>query len=88
MANFSVKNGRVGKRADENWSKMRWLSFQRIDLLFEHWNPGTSWPIVRDFQSQNILPVINAIKRDSAFNHHNHENGSTINVFLNVLVET
>ncbi len=30
-----------------------------------------------------MLPVINAIKRDSAFNHQSHENGSTIDVFPN-----
>ncbi len=87
MANSSVKNVHAGKRDSTNWSKMHWFSFQKIDLHFVHWNPGPNRPIFRDIRGRNILPVINAIKRSSTFNHHNHENGSTINVFLNVFVQ-
>ncbi len=86
MANSSVNNVRVEKRDNENWSKMRWFSFQKIDLLFDHWNPGPKFAY-RDSRGQNILPVINAIKRGSAFNHHNHEKCSAIDVFL-FLVQT
>ncbi len=34
------------------------------------------------------MPVINAIQRDLTFNHHNHEHGSTIDLFHNVLVQS
>ncbi len=67
---------------------MRWFSFHKIDLLFTHQNQGSNLPTLRDIRGQNILPVMNAIKRGSAFNHHNHENGSTINVFSHFLVQT
>ncbi len=82
MANSSVKDVRAEKRHNGNWSKLRWFSFQKIDLPFDHWHPGPNRPILRDIRGQNILPVINAIKRVSAFNHHNHENGSPIDVSL------
>ncbi len=87
MANSPVKNVRIEKRDNENWSKMRWFSFQKIDLLFDHWNPVPIRPILRDIRGQNILPVITA-KKGLTFNHHNHENGSTIDVFHNFLVQT
>ncbi len=76
MANALIRNVRVQKRA------------MKIGLLFDHWNPGTNRPILRDIRGQNILPVITAMKRGSASNHYNHESGSTIDVFLNVLVQT
>ncbi len=87
MANFPDKNVRAEKRDSTKWSKMRWFSFQKIDLHFVHWNPGPTRPILRDIRGRNILPVINAIKRGSTFNHNNHKNGSTIEVYLNFLVQ-
>ncbi len=76
------------------WERGQWklvkdalILFQKIDLLFEHWNPGPNRPILRDIRGQNILPVIYTIKRDLTFNHHNHENGSTIDDFLNFWVQ-
>ncbi len=36
MANFPVKNVRAEKRDSTNWSKVRWFSFQKIDLDFDH----------------------------------------------------
>ncbi len=81
MANSSVKNIGVEKKDIENWSKMRLFPFQKIDLRFDHWNPG------QGIRGQNILPVINAIKGGSAFNHHNNENGATIDVFLTFFVQ-
>ncbi len=63
MANSPVRNVPVEKRDNENWSKLRWFSFQKIGLLFDHWNPVPNRSILRDIRGQNILPVINAIKR-------------------------
>ncbi len=63
MANSPDVNVRVEKRSYKNWSKMCWFSFQKIDLLFDHWNPGPNRPTLWDMRGQNILPVINAIKR-------------------------
>ncbi len=87
MANSPVNNVRAEKRGSTNWSKMRWFSFQKIDLHFVHWNPGPNRPIFKDIRSRNILPVKNAIKWGSTFNHHNHKNGSTIDVFLKLFVQ-
>ncbi len=86
-ANSAVKTVRVEKRDNRNWSKMRWFSFQKIDLHFDQWNPGPSRPILRDIRGQNNLPVINAIKGGSTFKHHIHENGSTIDFFFNFLMQ-
>ncbi len=80
MANSPVRSVRVEKRATENWLKMRWFSYQEINLLFDHWNPDPN-------RGRNILPVINAIKRGSISNNRNYENDSTIEVFLNFLVQ-
>ncbi len=33
MANSSIKDVHVEKRDNENWSNLRWFSFQKIDLL-------------------------------------------------------
>ncbi len=73
MANSLVKNVRAEKRNSTNWSKMRRYSFQKIDLHFVHWNKGPNWPIFRDIQGRNILPVKIAIKGASTSNHHNHK---------------
>ncbi len=64
---------------------MRRISFQKTDLHFDRWNPGPNRPIFRDIRGQNILPVINAVRSGSTANHHNHENGSTIDIFHNFL---
>ncbi len=88
MANSPGKNVRAEKRDSTNYLKMRLFSFQKIDLRFDHWNPRPHRPILTDIRRRNILPVRNAIKRGSTFNHHNHENGSTIDVFLIFLVQT
>ncbi len=88
MANSSFWNVRVEKGGNENWSNMRWFSFQKNDLLFDHWKPGPNRPILRDIRGQNILPVKNAIKRGLTPNHRNHESGSTLDVFLNFMVQT
>ncbi len=85
MANFSDKSVRAEKRGRTNWSKMRRFSFQKIDLHFFYWNPGPNRPIFRDIWGRNILTVKNAIKWGSTFNHHNHKNGSTIDVFFILL---
>ncbi len=82
MANSPAKNVHAEKKGATNWSKMRWFSFQKINLRFDHWNPGPHWPFLSDIRGRNILPVINAIKRGSTFNHHNHENCSITDVFL------
>ncbi len=76
------------ERGNEKWLNMRWFSFQKIDLLFDQWDPVPNRPISRDIRCQNILPVINAINRGSTSNHYHHENGSTIDVFLKFLVQT
>ncbi len=83
MAYSPVKNVRAEKRGRTNWSNIRRFSFQKIDLHFDHWNPGPNRPILRDIQGPNILQVINAIKRRLTFNKHKDENGSTIDIFLN-----
>ncbi len=75
MTKVSVKNVRVEKKDNENWSKMRCFSFQQIYLLFDYRNTGSNRSVVRIIRGQNSLPVINVIKRGSAFNHHNHEYG-------------
>ncbi len=62
MANSPAKNANAEKRGGTNWLKMRWFSFQKIDLHCDHWNPGPNRPIFRDIRGRNILPVINAIK--------------------------
>ncbi len=36
MANSPVKNARVQKRGNKNWSDMPWFSFQKIDRLFNN----------------------------------------------------
>ncbi len=82
VADSPLKNVRAEKRGSKNWSKIRWFSFQKIDLHFDHWNLGPHWSFLKDIRGRNILPVITAIKRGSAFNHHSYENGSTIDVFL------
>ncbi len=87
MANSPVKNVRAEKRDSANWSKMRGISYQKIDLHFVHWNPCPNRPIVRDIRGRYILLVKNAIKWGLTFNHHNHKIGSTIDVFLNVFVQ-
>ncbi len=88
MADSPVKNVRAENSDSTTWSKMRRFSFRKSDLHLEHWNPGPNWPILRDIWGRNILPVKTAIKRSITFNHHNHENGSTIDVFLIFLVQT
>ncbi len=85
MAISPLKNVRAEKRDSRHWSQMPWLSFQKIDLHFVHWNSDPNRPIFRDIRGRNILPVNNAIKWGSTVNHHNHKNGSTIGVFLNYL---
>ncbi len=40
MANSPVRNVRSEETGNENWSIMRWFSFQNIDLLIDYWNPG------------------------------------------------
>ncbi len=87
MAKSPVKNVRAEKRDSKNWSKMRWFSFQKIDLHFFHWNPGRDRPIFRDLRGRNTLQVKNAIKWGSTFNHHNHKNGYIIDGFLNFFVQ-
>ncbi len=87
MAKSPVKNVRAEKRDSANWSEMRWFSFQKIDLHFVHWNPGPNRPNFRDIRGRIILLVKNTIKWGSTFNHHNHKNGSTIDIFLNVFVQ-
>ncbi len=80
MANSPVRNVRVEKRGNENWSSMRWFFFQKIDLLFD-WNSGPNRPILRDIRGQNAGHKCDKKKL-------NHENGSTIDAFLNFLVQT
>ncbi len=87
MANSPVKNARAEKRDKENWSNMRWFSFQKIDLHFDHLNPGPNRPIFRDIRGWHILPVKNAVKWGSTFNHHNKKNGSDIDIFLYFFVQ-
>ncbi len=86
MANAPVKNVRAEKRDSTNWSNMHSFSFQKIDLHFVYWNPGPNQAILRDIRGRNILPDIKAIKWGPTFNHLNHENGSTIDIFLNFLM--
>ncbi len=76
-----MKNVRVQKRNNENWKQIRLLSFQKIDLLFDHGHPGPNRPISKGTRGQNISPVTNVMKRGSAFDHHNHEHGSTIDIY-------
>ncbi len=64
-ANSPVENVRVEKRGSTYWSKIRRISFQKIDLQFDYWNPGPNRPIFRDIRGRNILAVINAIKSSS-----------------------
>ncbi len=73
MASSRVKNVRAEKRGSTNWSKMHLFSFQKIDLHFDHWNPGPNRPILRDNRGRNILPVINAIQRCKTFNHQSRK---------------
>ncbi len=82
MANYPDRNVRAAKKDNTNWSKMRWFSFQKINLHFAYWNPGPNRPIFRDIRGRNILPVKNTMKCDSTFKNHNHKDGSTIDVFL------
>ncbi len=46
--------------------------------------PTTQRTYLQHVWGQKMLSVINEMKRSSAFNHHNHKNSSTIDVFLNV----
>ncbi len=55
MAKSPVKNVRAEKRDRTNWPKMRWFSFQKIDLHFVYGNPGANRSIFRDIRT--ILPV-------------------------------
>ncbi len=87
MANSPDKNVHAEKRDSTKLSKMRRISFQKIDRHFVHWNPSPNRPIVRDIRGRYILPVKNAIKWGSTFNQHNHKNGSTIDIFLNFLAQ-
>ncbi len=68
MANSPVYNVRAEKMGGTHWSKMHRFSFQKIDLHFNHWNPGPNRPILRGIRGRNILPVVNAIKRGLTFN--------------------
>ncbi len=61
---------------------------KKIDLLFHHRNPGPIRPIIKYIRRQNTLHVTDASNRGLTLNHDNHENGSTIDVFLNFCVPT
>ncbi len=61
MANSPAKNANAEKRWGTDWLKKRWFSSPKIDLHFDHWNPGPNRPILRDIRGRTILPVINAI---------------------------
>ncbi len=65
MANSPVKNVRAEKTGSTNWSKMRWFSFQKIDLHLVHWNPCPNRAIFRDIRSQYILRVKNEAQRST-----------------------
>ncbi len=47
MAYSPVKNVRAEKRDNTNCSKMRQSYIKKIDLHFDHWNPGPNRPILR-----------------------------------------
>ncbi len=87
MAKSPVKNVRAEEQDSTNWSNMRSFSYRKIDLHFVQWNPGPNWPNFRDIRGRNILPVKNAIKWDSTFNHHIHKNGSITDIVLNFFVQ-
>ncbi len=83
MANSSVINIRIEKDNNEIWSRMRGFSFPKSDAFFVRWNSGPNRPIIKHIPSQNIVPIMYALKRGLTFNHDIHENSSTISVFLN-----
>ncbi len=79
LKTFVLRKGtvQIGQNALNLFPK-DWSSFRSL-------KSRSKSPNFRNIRGRNILPVINAIKRSSTFNHHNHENGSTIDVYLNIL---
>ncbi len=73
----TVQSGR--KFVESLFKRLIYVSFNEIR--------GPNRPIFRDILGRDTLPVKNAITLGLTFNHHNHKNDATIEVFLQFFVQ-